>query len=177
MPYVPQANRVALDEIVDGLVKRLREIECKPGDCNYVVTRVVLESLKPDTGWTYHSLSDAVRTLKDAATEIERRLLGPYEDVAVRKNGDMSCFTSEAFAYVPEFQVFANLNDPDGKRRSMVKRLQEGLETQAIKRQEEGYKSPWEIKKELDSKFEMDEKNKEKFDQMCKEQADLKDEE
>lgn len=183
MTYVPQVNRVALDVIVDGLVKRLREIKCKPEDCNYVVTRVVLEALKPDTGWDYHSLSDAVRVLKDSATEIERRLLGPYEDTAILKNGDLPCFQEPYTRHpVASEQIMEN-----GKFRTrclprelerqehqdVAAKLQEALTLKAIKRQEEGYKSPWEIKKERDSKFEMDEENKEKFDQMCKKQTNL----
>lgn len=100
MPYIDLEHRIALDAIVDGLVKRLRDINCKPGDCNYVVTRVVLEALKPHDGWRYHSLSDAVRVLKDAAAEIERRLLGPYEDRVILQNGDMPCF-QESFAKHP----------------------------------------------------------------------------
>jgi hypothetical protein len=88
---------MAVDPIIDGLVKRLRSIECRPGDLNYTVCRVVLESLRPNTGWDYHSLSSAVSVLKDAAVEIERRLLGPYEDTGIEKNGDLHCF-NEKFA-------------------------------------------------------------------------------
>lgn len=101
MPYISIGNRMALDPIIDGLVKRLRMIECRPGDCNYTVTRVVLEALRPGDGaWDYHTLSDAVRVLRDAATEIERRLLGPYEDTVILKNGDLLCF-DETFAHKP----------------------------------------------------------------------------
>lgn len=114
MPYINVGNRMALDPIIEGLVKRLRDIECRPGDCNYVVTRIVLEALKPgDTGWNYHSLSDAVRVLKDAATEIERRLLGPYEDAAMQQNGDLACF-DETFASSKTLKAFyaAHLGEP-----------------------------------------------------------------
>lgn len=172
MPYIKQDRRAALDVIIDGLVKRLRErtqagttywLECvvrfiacsvlidkEPelstpdvvcgittdlvrrlkeikavkGDVNYTITRLTLESLKPDGGWGYHSLSEAVSVLRDqadwvndryrkdrnvysatsvlrdVADEICRRLLGPYEDTAILKNGDMPCF-DESFALKP----------------------------------------------------------------------------
>jgi len=144
MPYIPQANRYALDVIVDGLVKRLRDIKAKPGDCNYVVTRVVLESLKPDTGWSYHSLSDAVRVLKDAAAEIERRLLGPYEDTAILKNGDMPCYQEQFTKHPVAHEAIME----NGKyrtrclpadlervgRQDVIQTLQEGLAAQHAKR-------------------------------------------
>ncbi len=89
MPYINRENRAALDTIIDGLLKRLGSIDAKKGDVNYTITRIVLETLNKDS---YSSLSDCVGVLRDAATEIERRLLGPYEDTAIVKNGDLMCF-------------------------------------------------------------------------------------
>lgn len=98
MPYISIGNRMALDPIIDGLVKRLRAIECRPGDLNYVVTRLVLETLNEDD---YHSLSSCVGVLRDAADEIQRRLLGPYEDKAIKRNGDLLAF-QRPYAHKPE---------------------------------------------------------------------------
>jgi len=92
MPYIKIANRMALDTIIDGLVKRLSQIDATQGDVNYTITRIVLETLNKDS---YHSLSGCVAVLRDAADEIQRRLLGPYEDTAILKNGDMTCFQKE----------------------------------------------------------------------------------
>jgi len=90
MPYIKHERRAALDVIIEGLINRLKELQdLKRGDLNYVVTRLVLETLNHDS---YHSLSDCVSVLRDAADEIVRRLLGPYEDTAIEKNGDMLCF-------------------------------------------------------------------------------------
>ena len=97
MPYINLGNRVALDPIIDGLLNRLASLECRKGDVNYCVTRIILEALRPSTGWDYHSLSDCVSVARDVADEIHRRLLGPYEDKAVRKNGDIPCL-SEIFS-------------------------------------------------------------------------------
>ena len=41
-----------------------------------------------------------MRVLKDAATEIERRLLGPYKDTDITKNGDLECF-NEPYSLKP----------------------------------------------------------------------------
>ena len=93
MPYIKLLQRAALDVIVDGLVKRLRDVlhngSPAKGAVNYVITRIVLETLNQDS---YHSLSDCVSVLRDSADEIQRRLLGPYEDAAIERNGDMPCF-------------------------------------------------------------------------------------
>lgn len=147
MPYISQGNRHALDTIIDGLVKRLRDIECRPGDCNYVVTRVVLEALRPESGWSYHDLHDAVGLLRDAAGEIERRLMGPYEDVAIRRNGDMQCF-AEPFAYCPEYLPIANAHDLRGERRSLVNKIQKGMAEQHEER--DPAESPYRKKLEAD---------------------------
>ena len=114
-----------IDSIVKDLAKRIR---CR-GDANYCICRILLESMKPETGWGYHSLSgtvmacdaainlvydvqreqeledwqvaDAISVLGDVVTEIERRLLGPYEDKAILKNGDLACFANEDFSLKP----------------------------------------------------------------------------
>ena len=115
----------AITEIIYDLGRRIRV----RGDANYCVCRILLEGMKPKTGWGYHSLSDtvmacdaaidliydvqrgqkledaqvveALSVLGDVITEIGRRLLGPYEDTAILKNGDLACFANEDFAYKP----------------------------------------------------------------------------
>lgn len=116
-----------LASMVRDLVKRIQDEDGVRGDVNYSVCRIALESLKPATGWSYYSLSDAVAACEgaaaeiaanydftvewrpihyalsicvDAGDEIRRRLLAPYEDAAIIKNGDMACF-QEPFAHVP----------------------------------------------------------------------------
>jgi hypothetical protein len=104
MPYIKPERRAALDTIINGIVTRLRGLDTGDeyseqliegpfrGDVNYVITRIVLECLNKDS---YHSLSDCVSVLRDSADEIARRLLGPYEDTAIDKNGDMECFQKD----------------------------------------------------------------------------------
>ena len=125
----PTSYAFGPDPAVTGIVYDLgRRIRVR-GDANYCVCRILLEGMKPETGWSYHSLSDvimagdaainlvydiqrekdlrdadvidAVSVLGDAVIEIERRLLGPYEDTAILKNGDLACFASEDFVLKP----------------------------------------------------------------------------
>jgi len=99
MPYIRQEDRVYLDDSITRLVFDMKEIygltPVSPGIVNYVVTRIALKS--SDTGkWSYASISSVIRILEDAAKEMRRRLLDPYEDKAIAKNGD-----------IPEYESFS----------------------------------------------------------------------
>lgn len=87
MPYIKKESRAALDPIIDGLVKRLRDIGASKGEVNYVVTRIALAVLVPKV--SYSNLSNSISALRDAADEIVSRLLRPYEMDAQRVNGDL----------------------------------------------------------------------------------------
>lgn len=89
MPYIKSERRTFLNREIGNLVDKLRDLGSVKGDVNYTITRVVLGAMCPESGWSYQTLSDAVAALKDAATEVERRLLAPYEDKAKERNGDV----------------------------------------------------------------------------------------
>jgi hypothetical protein len=72
MPYIKPARRPSLDPIIDGLIKRLKEIDCVKGDVNYAVTRIAVECLNEHG---YHSISDCISVLRDAADEIRLGVL------------------------------------------------------------------------------------------------------
>lgn len=97
MPYIIKNDRSNLDpaifEIVDRLEKVAPDILKRPGPTNYVVTRIVAGALKPAEGWSYHSLSRAIAVLRDAATEMERRLMAKREDQVIIENGDVPEYT------------------------------------------------------------------------------------
>ena len=96
MPYVKQELRQRVDSTLDELVQRgllhTNSQRERKGLANYLVTRLVLRLLKPNDGWNYASLADVDDTLDCANKEIYRRLIAPYEDEAIKKNGDLSEF-------------------------------------------------------------------------------------
>ncbi len=104
MPYVTQHIRSQLDTDIEILVDRLRKVVPddmkRPGPANYTVTRIVAGALKPKDGWSYHSLSRAIAVLRDAAAEMQRRLMDQREDQVIRENGD-----------VPEYEACAPLSE------------------------------------------------------------------
>ena len=93
MPYIRREQRSAVDDILDNLVQEVLykepALKLRKGFLNYIVTRIVLKTMRPDMGWSYTSISDAISVLRDAATEMERRLMAKREDYAIKENGDM----------------------------------------------------------------------------------------
>jgi hypothetical protein len=82
MPYIKQGKRNRLDTIVE----KLKECEViADGDLNYILYAFCKRHIKP----SYNNYKNYCGELRQCATEIERRLLGPYEDKKVIENGDV----------------------------------------------------------------------------------------
>ncbi len=82
MPYIKQENRPEMDRVVN----LMKELDVKAnGDLNYILyafcKRHVFEG--------YNSYKNFCGELRQCATEIERRLLGPYEDEKLKENSDV----------------------------------------------------------------------------------------
>ena len=94
MPYITKENREKVDWKINDLIDVVRgQLGYQDtGGANYVITRTILNIMKPPTGWSYDSLSDVVKTLESVKAEVQRRLLGPYEDKCINKNGDLKEF-------------------------------------------------------------------------------------
>jgi len=83
MPYVKEERRPALDTVVDMM--EWADIKAD-GDLNYVLFKYCKTLVKPG----YNNFKNFIGELHQCATEIERRLLGPYEDEKIKENGDVS---------------------------------------------------------------------------------------
>lgn len=78
MPYIPVKRRLALGECD----------ECQsPGELNYVLTQEILDYL--DVGYTYADLNEVIGVLECVKLELYARLVRPYEDKAIKRNGDV----------------------------------------------------------------------------------------
>lgn len=86
-----QFNNIPFIDKVDDVIKHIRYIdpEDQEGVVNYTISRIVAGSFRPDTGWRYKWLNRAYGTFLSAAAEFYRRLVAPYEDKAIAKNGDI----------------------------------------------------------------------------------------
>jgi len=82
MPYIKPEQRPDMDEIVE--LMKVMGVK-GDGDLNYILYAFCVRNIKP----RYGNYKNYCGELRQCATEIERRLLGPYEDEAVSRNGDI----------------------------------------------------------------------------------------
>lgn len=83
MPYVKQKERPKLDKVVN-LMKKL-EIKAD-GDLNYILFAYCVRHIPKN----YNSLKNFCGELRQCATEIERSILGPYENIKIKENGKIT---------------------------------------------------------------------------------------
>ena len=85
MPYIIQ-------ELRDKYLNILEDIQNKGienvGTLNYLVTMICGIYLT-EQGERYKTYNDIVGTLECAKLELYRRLIAPYEDKAIERNGDL----------------------------------------------------------------------------------------
>lgn len=97
MPYIHQGSRSDLESSIKRLADDI-EFYYDDNDggldgvLNYAVTELVARTMKPKTGWRYFNLHRAYGVFFAAAAEFYRRLVAPYEDRAMRLNGDISAY-------------------------------------------------------------------------------------
>ena len=82
MPYVKQDRRPDLDMVV----KLMNDVEVVAnGDLNYILFAYCKRHIKP----SYNNYKNFMGELNEAAEEIRRRILAPYEDSKIIENGDV----------------------------------------------------------------------------------------
>lgn len=96
MPYIKNESRDLLNDYIDMLREKIsHSIPEKDlnGALNYTITRLIVECINTKYGeWRYNGINDAIGILECAKLELYRRGGGPYEDVCIEKNGDISCY-------------------------------------------------------------------------------------
>jgi len=82
MPYIKQTRR----NQVDSVVAKMEEVRIKAnGDLNYILYKFCKRNVLP----SYNNYKNYCAELRQCVTEIERRILGKYEDECIKKNGDV----------------------------------------------------------------------------------------
>jgi hypothetical protein len=87
MPYTKKEDREKYEPILGELRKKMREVETSKGDLTYLVYCLGLEYFKDKESYT--NMSSAISSLCDAAEEIRRVHLNPYEEKKIKENGDV----------------------------------------------------------------------------------------
>ena len=71
---------------MDEAVSKMIDCSVEPnGKLNYVLYAFCLRTVEP----SYNNYKNFCGELRQCATEIERRILAPYEDKAIERNGDV----------------------------------------------------------------------------------------
>lgn len=82
MPYIEQDDRKFYDRYI-SILPRARD----SGILNYILTKVVLQFIGSE--WKYEDLNAAVGALECCKQELYRRMAAPYEDIKIKRNGDV----------------------------------------------------------------------------------------
>lgn len=90
MPYLSREHREYIDEIADfeDLGMRLSSA----GELNYSITKLVkgfLSPLLPSQTPHYEDYNTVIGALECVKQELYRHVVGPYEDIKIRDNGDV----------------------------------------------------------------------------------------
>lgn len=87
MPYITQEERPKYDEVLEQMIKLLKEKspESVDGHLNYVVTRIIKEVYP----LRYYHINKAMGVLECIQHEFYRRVAAPYEDTKIEQNGDV----------------------------------------------------------------------------------------
>ena len=82
MPYIKKERRPDCDavvELMDGIDVKAN------GDLNYILFAFCKRNVTP----SYNNYKNFCGELRQCATEIERKILAPYEDEKIKENGDV----------------------------------------------------------------------------------------
>jgi len=84
MPYIKKNKRDEMKGLINALSDQIGGM---PGNLNYVITKLVLNSMpqKP----TYFNYNEMVGVLECAKQEFYRRAAVPYEKNKIDENGDV----------------------------------------------------------------------------------------
>jgi hypothetical protein len=91
MPYIPQDQRPQYEQAIQDVVDKLLKLEDNDakGHLNFLVYSIIKRYLE-QRGMRYFRAQDFIGgVLTCCQMECYRRLLGPYEDQAIAKNGDV----------------------------------------------------------------------------------------
>lgn len=84
MPYIPQIHRTIISDCLSD--DSLNWVPSNAGDLNFVVSTFIANYIRAN-GCKYAVLNEMVGALECAKMELNRVIIGPYEDQKIRENG------------------------------------------------------------------------------------------
>lgn len=82
MPYIKQIDRPNMNDVYEMMISANVKAN---GDLNYILFKYC----KYNTAPSYNNYKNFCAELRQCATEIERKILAPYEDQKIKENGDV----------------------------------------------------------------------------------------
>ncbi len=82
MPYIKIESRPVMDRVIETMRKVGVKVD---GDLNYILFAFCKKNIVP----SYNNYKNFCGELRQCATEIERKLLAPYEDEKIIENGEI----------------------------------------------------------------------------------------
>ena len=100
MPYIKKEDRASLDPLINSLAEEIVAKSKEAGNdgayaglLNYTCTRLALKIIKLQFGKVrYWIIATTTGTFHNIADEFYRRLATPYENVQIKKNGDVDLY-------------------------------------------------------------------------------------
>jgi hypothetical protein len=87
MPYTKKEDREKFEPYLQNLLDQL-DLSDSKGDLTYIAYKIALEWIKVH-GESYTNISSVISSLIDAAEELRRKKLNPYEDQKCKENGEV----------------------------------------------------------------------------------------
>jgi hypothetical protein len=84
MPYIPQTQRNDINS--DILANGLDFVPANAGELNFTVSTFIANYIKAK-GLKYAVVNEMVGALECAKMELNRVIIGPYEDIKIAENG------------------------------------------------------------------------------------------
>jgi len=86
LPYIKEEDKKRFEKVTEEL---RRSPPTSPGDLNYLFSMISKYYLESRGEIRYQYLNDVLGALNGASLEFNRRVVAPYEDLAIKKNGDI----------------------------------------------------------------------------------------
>ncbi len=91
MPYIEKKYREEVDELIDNLVKKIKEISQNdhivwPGIINYTITKLIVKFIEDIRYWKIAMITGILENVKQ---EFYRRVASQYEDKKKEQEGDV----------------------------------------------------------------------------------------
>ena len=84
MPYIPQVTRAVIKDCLAE--DSLNWVPSNAGDLNFVVSTFIANYIRAN-GCKYAVLNEMIGALECAKLELNRVIIGPYEDLKIQENG------------------------------------------------------------------------------------------